>query len=227
MVGTRCPSPNLGPPRGGPPKVTRYSGAFAGRASDATLAALSPGPYHSWFRFDPLSLFQGIGRDNGSLLESLRRIIGVIREHGPYDGVYGFSQGATVAAMLCLKYYYPPAEVPLPVNAEIKLPVAGLSIPAAEHSTITSWGREHELDAFKNMLTQYPTGLVAVVSDTTRGSAGAGCGTTRGNAGTGCCTTRGSAGAGGRARINTSMISLLITQRAPRPALLFRCCAGA
>ena len=71
----------------------------------------------------------------------------------------------TVAAMLCLKYYYPPAEVPLPVNAEIKLPVAGLSIPAAEHSTITSWGREHELDAFKNMLTQYPTGLVAVVSD--------------------------------------------------------------
>ena len=71
------------------------------RANDATLAALSPGPYHSWFRFDPLSLFHGIGRDNGSLLESLRRIIGVIREHGPYDGVYGFSQGATVAAMLC------------------------------------------------------------------------------------------------------------------------------
>ena len=40
-----------------------------------------------------------------------------------------------------------------------------LSIPAAEHSTITSWGREGELDAFKNMLTQYPEGLVAVVSD--------------------------------------------------------------
>ena len=45
------------------------------------------------------------------------------------------------------------------------LPVAGLSIPAAEHSTITSWGREGEVDAFKNMLTQYPEGLVAVVSD--------------------------------------------------------------
>ena len=26
----------------------------------------------------------------------------------------------TVAAMLCLKYYYPPAEVPLPVNAETR-----------------------------------------------------------------------------------------------------------
>jgi len=43
--------------------------------------------------------------------------------------------------------------------------VAGLSIPAAEHSTITSWGREHEVDAFRNMLMQYPEGLVAVVSD--------------------------------------------------------------
>lgn len=43
--------------------------------------------------------------------------------------------------------------------------MAGHSIPAAEHSTITSWGREHEVDAFRNMLTQFPTGLVAVVSD--------------------------------------------------------------
>jgi nicotinamide phosphoribosyltransferase len=43
--------------------------------------------------------------------------------------------------------------------------MAGFSIPAAEHSTITSWGREGEVDAFRNMLTQYPKGLVAVVSD--------------------------------------------------------------
>ena len=49
-----------------------------------------------------------------------------------------------------------------------KLPLAqviGTSVPAAEHSTITSWGREGEKDAFKNMLTQYPEGIVAVVSD--------------------------------------------------------------
>lgn len=44
-------------------------------------------------------------------------------------------------------------------------PCAGFSIPAAEHSTITSWGKDHEVDACRNMLTQYPTGLVAVVSD--------------------------------------------------------------
>lgn len=44
-------------------------------------------------------------------------------------------------------------------------PMAGFSIPAAEHSTITSWGRDNEADAMENMLDQFPTGLVAVVSD--------------------------------------------------------------
>lgn len=44
-------------------------------------------------------------------------------------------------------------------------PMAGFSIPAAEHSTITAWGRANEEDALANMLAQYPTGLVAVVSD--------------------------------------------------------------
>jgi nicotinamide phosphoribosyltransferase len=44
-------------------------------------------------------------------------------------------------------------------------PMAGFSIPASEHSTITSWGSEHELEAMRNMLTQYPDGLVACVSD--------------------------------------------------------------
>jgi nicotinamide phosphoribosyltransferase len=45
--------------------------------------------------------------------------------------------------------------------------MAGYSIPAAEHSTITSWGREHEVDAYRNMLKHFakPGRLVAVVSD--------------------------------------------------------------
>jgi nicotinamide phosphoribosyltransferase len=42
---------------------------------------------------------------------------------------------------------------------------AGHSIPASEHSTITSWGRDHEGDAFENMLDQYTEGPVACVSD--------------------------------------------------------------
>lgn len=46
-------------------------------------------------------------------------------------------------------------------------PMAGYSIPAAEHSTITSWGRHGEVDAYANMLEQFggPGRLVAVVSD--------------------------------------------------------------
>lgn len=43
--------------------------------------------------------------------------------------------------------------------------VAGYSIPASEHSTITSWGREGEAAAMANMLDAYPLGLVACVSD--------------------------------------------------------------
>jgi nicotinamide phosphoribosyltransferase len=45
--------------------------------------------------------------------------------------------------------------------------VCGFSIPAAEHSTITSWGRENEAKAYKNMLQQFAKqgSIVAVVSD--------------------------------------------------------------
>ena len=46
-------------------------------------------------------------------------------------------------------------------------PMAGFSIPAAEHSTITSWGRDGEIQAYKNMLNQFakPGKILAVVSD--------------------------------------------------------------
>ena len=45
--------------------------------------------------------------------------------------------------------------------------MSGFSIPAAEHSSITSWSKEHEVDAYRNMLKQFakPGALVAVVSD--------------------------------------------------------------
>jgi nicotinamide phosphoribosyltransferase len=46
-------------------------------------------------------------------------------------------------------------------------PMAAFSIPAAEHSTITSWGKEHEVDAYRNMIRQYGKkgALFACVSD--------------------------------------------------------------
>jgi nicotinamide phosphoribosyltransferase len=45
--------------------------------------------------------------------------------------------------------------------------VVGFSIPASEHSTITSWGRENEVKAFENMIDQFagPGKLYACVSD--------------------------------------------------------------
>lgn len=67
----------------------------------------------------------------------------------------------TVAALTFIQEYY----APFPVGEGLGLPMFGFSIPAAEHSTITSWGRDNETDAYRNMLQQYPEGLVAVVSD--------------------------------------------------------------
>ncbi|MCW3836595.1 nicotinate phosphoribosyltransferase [Sphingomonas canadensis] len=45
--------------------------------------------------------------------------------------------------------------------------MAGFSIPAAEHSTMTSWGRARETAAYANMLDRFdgPGKIVAVVSD--------------------------------------------------------------
>jgi nicotinamide phosphoribosyltransferase len=60
----------------------------------------------------------------------------------------------TVLGVLAAREYYGEA-------------MAGVSIPASEHSTITAWGREHELDAYRNMLRQFakPGAVVACVSD--------------------------------------------------------------
>jgi nicotinamide phosphoribosyltransferase len=43
--------------------------------------------------------------------------------------------------------------------------IYGLSIPATEHSIMTLKGEEGELELMKRVLTTYPTGLVACVSD--------------------------------------------------------------
>ena len=60
----------------------------------------------------------------------------------------------TLAGILAARQYY---------GADM----AGFSIPASEHSTMTAWGRDNEAAAYKNMLDQFANkgGLVAVVSD--------------------------------------------------------------
>ncbi len=58
----------------------------------------------------------------------------------------------TIAGIELLMEYY-----------KAKMP--GFSIPAAEHSTITTWGEDGEVLACENMLVKYPKGLVAIVGD--------------------------------------------------------------
>ncbi|XP_063070987.1 nicotinamide phosphoribosyltransferase 2 isoform X1 [Engraulis encrasicolus] len=63
-----------------------------------------------------------------------------------------FCSTDTVAGLLMAQRYY-------------WCPMAGFSIPAAEHSTIISWGRSREKDAYESLLDQFPSGPLAVVSD--------------------------------------------------------------
>jgi nicotinamide phosphoribosyltransferase len=60
----------------------------------------------------------------------------------------------TVTALLYGKEYY-------------NIDMAGFSIPAMEHSTVTSWGRKGEEDSYRNMVKLYgkPGSLFACVSD--------------------------------------------------------------
>jgi nicotinamide phosphoribosyltransferase len=60
----------------------------------------------------------------------------------------------TVEALLFARRYY---------GAD----VAGYSVPAMEHSTVTSWGRENEVASYRNMVKQNgkPGGIVSAVSD--------------------------------------------------------------
>lgn len=43
--------------------------------------------------------------------------------------------------------------------------MAGFSIPASEHSTITSWGELNEYEAYENMITKFGNRMFACVSD--------------------------------------------------------------
>jgi nicotinamide phosphoribosyltransferase len=60
----------------------------------------------------------------------------------------------TVEALLYARRYY---------GADM----AGFSVPAMEHSTVTSWGREREVDSYRNMVKKNgkPGGIVSAVSD--------------------------------------------------------------
>ena len=51
-------------------------------------------------------------------------------------------------------------------NPNVQYKMFGFSVPASEHSVGCSWGIDNEDGYFLNMLEQYPTGIVSIVSDT-------------------------------------------------------------
>ncbi|XP_028679932.1 nicotinamide phosphoribosyltransferase 2 [Erpetoichthys calabaricus] len=71
---------------------------------------------------------------------------------GGASHLVNFCSTDTVAGLLMAQQYY-------------SCPMAGFSIPAAEHSTIISWGRNREKEAFEYLLEQFPSGPLSVVSD--------------------------------------------------------------
>lgn len=71
---------------------------------------------------------------------------------GGMGHLVNFNGTDTLEAVLGLRRFY---------NTTLR----DFSIPASEHSTMTSWGRVRESDAYKNALLQYPTGLVSIVVD--------------------------------------------------------------
>ena len=98
---------------------------------------------------DPTSIdfkLHDFGARGGSSLET----VGL----GGMAHLVNFQGTDTVEALLYARRYY---------GADM----AGYSIPAMEHSTVTSWGREHEVDSYRNMVKTYgkPGAIIACVSD--------------------------------------------------------------
>lgn len=62
----------------------------------------------------------------------------------------------SIPAIQFLRDYY---------GADMDKELIGTSVPATEHSVMTSYGKEKEIDAFERLLTLYPSGILSIVSD--------------------------------------------------------------
>ena len=99
---------------------------------------------------DPLAELPFKLHDFGSRGVSSRESAGI----GAMAHLVNFQGSDTIEGVRFANHYYDCA-------------MAGLSIPATEHSTITAWGRAGELAAYRNVVAQFcqPGKLVACVSD--------------------------------------------------------------
>lgn len=67
-----------------------------------------------------------------------------------------FTGTDTIPAVLMLEEYY---------SANMERELIGGSVPATEHSVMTSYGKESEIEAFSRILKLFPKGIVSVVAD--------------------------------------------------------------
>jgi nicotinamide phosphoribosyltransferase len=67
-----------------------------------------------------------------------------------------FTGTDTIPSVLAAEYYY---------NADMEKELIASSVPATEHSIMTSYGKENEIEGFERMLDLFPTGIVSIVSD--------------------------------------------------------------
>jgi nicotinamide phosphoribosyltransferase len=63
-----------------------------------------------------------------------------------------FSGTDTIPALKAAKYYYSGESV-------------GFSVPSSEHAVVTSYGKEDEIESFRRIMKQFPSGIVSMVSD--------------------------------------------------------------
>jgi len=70
---------------------------------NSNFELVSEGPFYTWFDHTSqwLSSKLGFGAQSSSLDAALRRVMALVEARGPYDGIYGFSQGGFMAAALC------------------------------------------------------------------------------------------------------------------------------
>jgi hypothetical protein len=76
-----------------------YSGSIEVDCADSTLALFSKGPFRAWK--------PGFTLSNADLESSFRDIMRIVQKYGPYDGVYGFSQGSDVYFLMSLNKICP------------------------------------------------------------------------------------------------------------------------
>jgi len=80
-------------------KITYAHGPVPEEVGDPDVAGLVNGPFHSWFRTDETDPLY-----KPSVLYAITHLMTIIQQSGPFDVIYGFSQGASLATIVSAAY---------------------------------------------------------------------------------------------------------------------------